>query len=90
MNWGLHFERKAQQDMEWWKKKDKQQFENCCKLIKEIAENPREGCGRPERLRYVSKQERWSRRVSKKDRIIYNIDEKTKTVYIIACRGHYG
>jgi toxin YoeB len=51
-------------------------------------ENPREGIGKPERLRYFDK-EVYSRRVNRKDRLIYTIYEEKADIDISSFKGHY-
>ncbi|MBW2641002.1 MAG: type II toxin-antitoxin system YoeB family toxin [Deltaproteobacteria bacterium] len=50
--------------------------------------NPREGTGKPERLKYFEKDV-YSRRVNHKDRLIYTIYEILKEIDITSFRGHY-
>ncbi len=57
-------------------------------IFKELAENPRIGIGNPEQLKY-QKSEIWSRRINKKDRIIYQISEDIILVLVIQLLGHY-
>ena len=49
---------------------------------------PREGRGKPERLKYFEK-EVYSRRVNHKDRLIYTIYDELKEIDITSFRGHY-
>ena len=57
-------------------------------LIREIMVSPREGSGKPERLKYFEK-EVYSRRINQKDRIVYTIYESMLEIDISSCRGHY-
>ncbi len=50
--------------------------------------DPRQGIGKPERLKYFEK-EVYSRRVNHKDRLIYTIYEDIKEIDISSFRGHY-
>jgi toxin YoeB len=34
--------------------------------------------------------EYWSRKIDKKNRIIYSVNEEVVTVIVISARGHYG
>jgi toxin YoeB len=52
----------------------------------DVLEHPMEGLGQPERLRH-QKGNRWSRRIDKKNRLIYEIIEHV--VLFTQCRGHY-
>jgi toxin YoeB len=60
-----------------------------CKIIRLIAETtraPRTGTGKPERLKHLG-GEVWSRRITEKDRLLYDI--QSDLITIIACRFHY-
>ena len=58
-------------------------------LFKELSEHPKTGTGHPEELS-ESLSGKWSRRVNKKDRIIYEIDEEKLEVHVSEVLGHYG
>ena len=67
--------------------KDKILHKNLCKIIQEMQRNnPTEGLGKPEQLKYNLKGF-WSRRISPKDRLIYKFDDSY--IYIFAIGGHY-
>ncbi len=55
----------------------------------ELSGNPYEGTGNPEPLRYRLAGY-WSRRINKKDRIIYRVFEDRVVVLIVPAIGHYG
>jgi len=80
--------KKAQSDLDWFRKNDKSSYIKCFDLVRELIAKPREGRGKPERLRYFEK-EVYSRRVNHKDRLIYTIYEEFKEIDISSCRGHY-
>ena len=42
-------------------------------IFNELEVNPREGIGQPERLKYFRDKEVWSRKLDKKNRIVYLI-----------------
>ncbi|MEZ4916938.1 MAG: Txe/YoeB family addiction module toxin [Chitinophagales bacterium] len=50
--------------------------------------HPCEGIGKPELLKYSLKGF-WSRRINKKDRIIYKIEDEKVLVYVVSAKGHY-
>jgi toxin YoeB len=54
----------------------------------EIEINPREGTGRPEKLKYQD-NEIWSRRINPKDRFIYEIFEDEIMITVVSSLGHY-
>ena len=57
-------------------------------LVRDVAKDAQKGIGKPERLKYFDKQV-YSRRVNRKDRMVYIIYEETKTIDISSFRGHY-
>ncbi|HCL55642.1 MAG TPA: Txe/YoeB family addiction module toxin [Spirochaetia bacterium] len=75
-------------DLDWFRKNDKNSYIKIFDLLREIILDPRKGTGKPERLKYFEK-EVYSRRVNHKDRLIYTIFESLKEVDISSCRGHY-
>lgn len=68
--------------------KDKLLHKSLCKLLKELmrSEDPTIGLGKPEPLKH-NLSGLWSRRISRKDRLIYKFDENY--VYVFAIGGHY-
>lgn len=54
----------------------------------EIEENPRGGTGNPEQLKKYE-GEVWSRRINKKDRLVYEIFDEEIIVTIVSSLGHY-
>jgi len=65
---------------------DKQALKKLNTLINELRVHPETGTGKPERLKYVNK---WSRRINKKHRLIYDIFDQIVTVEIVQAYGHY-
>ena len=65
---------------------DKKALKKLNKLINELREHPETGTGKPERLKYMNK---WSRRINKKHRLIYEIFDQIVTVEIVQAYGHY-
>ena len=68
--------------------KDKLLHKSLCKLLKELirSEDPTIGLGKPEPLKH-NLSGLWSRRISRKDRLIYKFDQNY--VFIFAIGGHY-
>ena len=58
------------------------------KILEELTENPFEGVGKPEALKYQFSGF-WSREINKKDRLIYSVEEEIVTVVVISAMGHY-
>jgi toxin YoeB len=59
------------------------------KIMLELSSNPHSGIGNPEPLKH-DLTGFWSRRVNKRDRLIYKIiEEPNKMVVVISLLGHY-
>ena len=58
-------------------------------IFQELADTPFEGTGNPEPLKYQLSGY-WSRRINKKDRIIYRVYEDRVVVLIVSAIVHYG
>jgi toxin YoeB len=58
------------------------------KILLELTEHPFSGEGQPEELKY-DLHGFWSRRINKKDRIVYRVEEEIVTVYVVSAMGHY-
>jgi toxin YoeB len=71
-----------------YKTGDAKLIKKISKISRELANRPRTGTGKPERLKGNLKGY-WSRHLSHKHRIVYEIIDSTVTVYIIAAKGHY-
>ena len=83
------FLEQAEKDREYWKKTDnKVIMKRITALLKDIAEHPYIGIGKPEPLKYELTGY-WSRRINSEHRIIYSVDEEVVTVYVLAMRYHY-
>ena len=80
--------KKAQSDLDWFRRNDKNSYIKCFDLVRELVAEPRVGTGKPERLKYFEK-EVYSRRVNHKDRLIYTIYEEFQEIDITSFRGHY-
>lgn len=70
-----------------YKSGDKALIKKVEALFVELSEHPHTGTGKPEPLRYLKTV--WSRRLDKKNRIIYSINDNVVTVYVISLLGHY-
>ncbi len=58
------------------------------KILDELEMHPDTGTGKPEKLRHELSGF-WSRRLNKKDRIIYEINEEEAIVTVLSVLGHY-
>ena len=58
-------------------------------ILEELQLHPRSGTGNPEQLKHQLSGF-WSRRINKKDRLIYEIiEEPDKLVVVVSALGHY-
>ena len=58
------------------------------RILNELHETPFIGIGKQEALK-GDLSDYWSRHINKKDVMIYEVFEETKTVYISSALGHY-
>ena len=81
------FEGKTWEKYEELRRKDKVLHKNLCKIIQEMQRNdPSVGLGKPEMLK-ENLTGFWSRRLSKKDRVVYKYTEHSVSIFAIG--GHY-
>ena len=59
------------------------------KLLQELREHPRSGTGQPEVLKHDF-QGLYSRRINRKHRLIYDIQDAVVTVIVLSAYSHYG
>ena len=77
----------ALDDLTYWRKSGRKLIQNkISELIKSIEQTPFDGIGKPEGLKHEHAG-KWSRRISKADRIIYEVDNNK--IFIYSLRGHY-
>ncbi|MCQ2318384.1 MAG: Txe/YoeB family addiction module toxin [Bacteroidales bacterium] len=84
----LVIDNKAQEDLRFWYDSGQRQRKKIEDLIKDIMEHPTWGIGKPEQLRH-DLTGRWSRRIDRKNRIVYRVSDDNTTVFILSLRGHY-
>lgn len=88
MPYSLSFAPDVIKTMSKWKKSNPILFKKLSKILLDIMEHPREGIGHPEPL-VGGGDTTYSRRISGKDRIIYDIDDNQIVVLVIDLGGHY-
>jgi len=90
MRYTLDFSKNALKDIAKHKKSgDKATIHKLQVLFNELMEHPRTGTGQPEELKH-NFAGYYSRRINKKDRLIYSINEEIVEVYVISAKSHYG
>ena len=88
MSYNIAFLPQARKDFDEWKKTDGKTVVKIKEILKDIAEHPYSGIGKPERLQH-NLTGKWSRRINKTDRIIYSVDGEKILVYVFSMKGHY-
>lgn len=83
----IEFTQTAIKTVSKYKKSNPVQYKKLVKLLDELMEHPRTGTGHPEPLK-SGDSVTYSRRISKNDRLIYDIEEKV-TVLVLTVEGHY-
>lgn len=84
----LEFTRKAREDLLYLEFYNPKLLEKARAILNDIENHPTRGIGKPEQLRH-DLTGRWSRRIDRKNRIIYRICDDNSTVFILSLRGHY-
>jgi len=90
MRYELEFSQTAMDDIDKHKKAgDKAVLKKIEKLLNELMEHPLSGTGQPEKLKH-GLVGLYSRRINKKHRLIYSIDNEVVKVHVISAHSHYG
>ena len=85
----IHITKEAKEDISALARSgDKKSIEKLKKILFELQNTPSEGIGQPEQLKY-GYSGYWSRKINRKDRLIYRIYEETVTVTVVSAKGHY-
>ncbi|BAU55000.1 Txe/YoeB family addiction module toxin [Mucilaginibacter gotjawali] len=82
---------RAVEELKYWKKSGNRAIQDKIqKLINAIQENPFEGIGKPEPLKYQLSGA-WSRRITNEHRLVYEVNEKNEIVIltVFSLKGHY-
>ena len=87
--YNLDYTETAKADFQRLKQNEPKAFAKLGRLLEELMDHPRTGTGHPEQLSGdLSGQ--WSRRITKKHRLIYEIFETEVHVDVLSAYGHYG
>ena len=84
----LDYTETAQEDMQRLKQSEPKSFIKLGKLLEELMDHPRTGTGHPEQLS-GDHSGQWSRRITKKHRLVYEIYDDTVVVLVLSSYGHY-
>ena len=79
----------AEKDLSKHKKSgDLASIKKIIKILNELKDHPYTGSGNPEPLKFELTGY-WSRRLNKKDRLIYEVHDDIVTVVVVSALGHY-
>ena len=79
----------AQTDLQRLKRNEPAVFEKAVKLLNELMEHPKTGTGHPEPLKGTP-EGGWSRKITKKHRLVYRVFDDSVLVLVLSAYGHYG
>lgn len=88
MIYDVAYDKAAKREATAWLEANEKYTSKYWEIIDELHKHPRSGIGRPEALR-GGKGVFWSRRLNKKDRIVYKILDGIVTVLVLQVGGHY-
>lgn len=78
----------AQMDLLNLAKSEPKAFAKAQQFIEELKVHPKTGTGKPEALK-GDRSGQWSRRITKKHRLIYEIHDNEVLVVVLTAYGHY-
>ena len=85
----IDFTEQAENDLLRLRLHEPKSFSKVKKLIEELKEHPFTGTGKPEQLKGDCAGA-WSRHISKKHRLVYEIHNTEVVVLVLSSYGHYG
>ena len=88
MTYKVKISREAGEDLKKLQRHEPKVYAKAIKFIGELYEHPRTGLGHPEPLK-GKPENRWSREITRKHRLIYQIFEMEVHVDVLAAYGHY-
>lgn len=88
MIYALELSGQAKEQILKLKRNEPQAFRKVALLLEELRQHPEYGTGKPERLR-GNRSGQWSRRITAKHRLVYEIRDKEVLVYVVSSYGHY-
>ena len=89
MKYFVDFSDEAKEDVRKLRKSgDKQALKKLDRLLVELENHPTTGTGKPERMKHRL-GDVWSRRITDKHRLVYEIFEEVVLVEIFGAYGHY-
>ena len=87
--YSLEFTNQAVEDLRWLKKTDQMAYKKVQKLLVELIKHPTIGTGKPELKKY-NLAGLYTRRITQKHRLVYQINGERISVLVLSATGHYG
>lgn len=82
------FSPRAQADIAKLKRDEPIAHKKVVKLVNELMDHSRTGTGHPEQLR-GDRSNQWSRRITQRHRLVYEIHDTEVVVLVLTAYGHY-
>ena len=79
----------AKEDIAALKKSEIKAYEKVQGFFNELKEHPKTGTGKPEMMKHGKYRGMWSRRINKKHRLVYSINDAEIVVIILTAKEHY-
>lgn len=79
---------KSDEDLAKLKRDEPKAFKKAMKLLDELIDHPYTGTGHPEPLK-GDRSGQWSRTITKKHRLIYEVHDDIVVVLVLSAYGHY-
>jgi toxin YoeB len=88
MPYRIVFSPEALADLQKLAQNEPKSYAKAKRFIDELKEHPKTGLGHPEPLK-GKPENRWSREITKKHRLVYEIRDTEVVVLVLAAYGHY-
>ena len=88
MKYQIHYLVSAERGLLQLYKSEPKAYQKALKLIAELRDHPRTGTGHPEQLR-GDRSNQWSRRITQRHRLVYEIHDTEVVVLVLTAYGHY-
>ena len=82
----IHWSRRSVIERDYWKENNPKIYEKLYQLLEAIKENPYQGLGKPEALRF-DLSGYWSTCLTRQDRLVYRVTDQV--IEVLSCKYHY-
>ena len=83
------FAAQVKEDIAKLKRNEPSAHKKAIQLLNELMDHPKTGTGHPEQLK-GDRSGQWSRQITKKHRLVYEIHDDVIEVLVLSSYGHYG